>query len=95
MYKIIKCGEMESVLKDDGSSCPCDERYPMYQEYLEWVAQGNVAEIEDRANQLSQVDKIFMSIDKQLLKNQLTGVSMPSELKKFLIALARQTMSEY
>ena len=51
-YKLIKnsiTGATNEVIKrlTDGASIPFDERNKDYQEYLEWVAEGNTAEAAD------------------------------------------------
>ena len=42
-YKLQKDqnGQQNSVLRSDGWSIPFDEANTDYQEYLEWLAQGN------------------------------------------------------
>tara|TARA_R100000278_G_C5467204_1_gene163122 strand:+ start:1470 stop:1640 length:171 start_codon:yes stop_codon:yes gene_type:complete len=54
LYKLIKdkmTGEVSSVLKNSNSklkiSIPFDAENRDYQEYLEWVAEGNTAEAAD------------------------------------------------
>ena len=42
-----KIGKEVSVIRSDGWCIPFDEANTMYQEYLEWVANGNTAEAVD------------------------------------------------
>ena len=50
-YKLLKSsdsGIISSVLrKEDNAQIPFDEANTDYQEYLEWVAEGNTAEAAD------------------------------------------------
>ena len=52
-YKQLKndlTGELDSKIilrKEDNAFIPCDEANKDYQEYLEWVADGGVAEAAD------------------------------------------------
>ena len=54
LYKLcnsISTGQLCSVMKDNGNgrllSIPINEENTDYQEYLEWVAEGNTAEDAD------------------------------------------------
>ena len=45
MYKIIKTGIDDIILRElDNANIPMDDANTDYQEYLKWVAEGNVAE---------------------------------------------------
>ena len=51
LYNSIMTGELCSVMKDNGNgrflSIPINEENADYQEYLEWVSEGNTAEAAD------------------------------------------------
>ena len=49
MYKFIKniYGEVSAIQRQDGWQIPLDEANRDYQEYLEWVAEGNTPEPAD------------------------------------------------
>jgi hypothetical protein len=51
MYKIIDSIYGQCVKKiDDSALIPMDEGNTDYKQYLEWVAEGNVAEVEEVNN---------------------------------------------
>ena len=51
LYNSVMTGELCSVMKDNGNgrflSIPINEENADYQEYLEWVSEGNTAEAAD------------------------------------------------
>lgn len=49
MYKLLKnsLGEISAIIRDDGWNIPFDPENTDYQEYLEWVAEGNTPEEAD------------------------------------------------
>ena len=51
LYNSISTGQLCSVMKDKGNgrflSIPINEENADYQEYLEWVSEGNTAEAAD------------------------------------------------
>ena len=51
LYNSISTGHLCSVMKDNGNgrflSIPINEENADYQEYLEWVSEGNTAEAAD------------------------------------------------
>lgn len=50
MYKILnnKKGDFCGVLRSDGTSIPNNENNRDYQEYLKWLAEGNIPEPADQ-----------------------------------------------
>ena len=48
MYKIYNIGEAKIIHRiSDGASIPFNEANTDYKQYLEWVAEGNEAEVEE------------------------------------------------
>jgi len=48
MYKILSINSRQILQRiSDSASIPFDEANNDYKEYLEWVANGNVAEVEE------------------------------------------------
>ena len=51
MYKILSINSRQILQRiTDSASIPFDEANNDYKEYLEWVANGNVAEVEEVTN---------------------------------------------
>jgi len=49
MYKILSINSRQILQRiSDSASIPFDEANNDYKEYLEWVANGNVAEVEEQ-----------------------------------------------
>ena len=63
MYKWIETGRTVRLLPDDATTIPCVPGNGDYAEFVEWQAQGNTPEPEDRPTQSDLIKQEIVALE--------------------------------